>query len=99
MPIAAAAMIAVPSQRKTMSHFVSVNWPITVLREAMSIIIAMMGTAATPLITGGRCDRSAAARVCLISLEKAELIRGISVALSELNQKRAAKFPNFSGTH
>jgi hypothetical protein len=33
MPIAAAAMIAVPSQPKTVSHFVNVNWPITAVRE------------------------------------------------------------------
>jgi hypothetical protein len=52
-------MIAAPSQPKTVSHLVSVN--ITALREAVSIIIAMIG-AATPLVTGGRCDRSAAAR-------------------------------------
>ena len=44
-------MIAVPSQPKTLSRFVSVNWPITALREAKSIIIAMIGAAATPLIT------------------------------------------------
>ena len=63
MPIAA-AIIAAPSQPKTVSHLVSVN--ITALREAVSIIIAMIG-AATPLVTGGRCDGHAARSVCLIS--------------------------------
>ena len=35
---------------KTVSHLVSANSPTTALREAMSLIIAMIGTAATPLI-------------------------------------------------
>jgi hypothetical protein len=50
MPSAAAAITAVASHPRTTSHFVNANSPITALREAMSMIIAMIGTAATPLI-------------------------------------------------
>ena len=50
MPSAAAAMVAVASHPRTVSHLVSANSPITALREAMSMIIAIIGTAATPLI-------------------------------------------------
>jgi hypothetical protein len=50
MPIAAAAMTAVASHPSIVSAFVNTNSPITDLRVAISIIIAMIGTAATPLI-------------------------------------------------
>ena len=51
MPTAAAAMTAVASQPSALSHGRSVNWPITSGRDAISMIITMIGTAATPLIT------------------------------------------------
>ena len=44
-------MTAVASQPRTVNDFVSVKSPMIALREAMSMIIAMIGTAATPLIT------------------------------------------------
>jgi hypothetical protein len=50
MPTAAAPITAVASHPRTASRFVSANSPITALREAMSMIIAMIGTAATPLM-------------------------------------------------
>jgi hypothetical protein len=50
MPTAAAAMTAVASHPRMASGFVSTNSPISALREAMSMIIAMIGTAATPLM-------------------------------------------------
>ena len=51
MPMAASAIIAVANQPRVISQRVSVNWPITDRREAMSMIMAIIGTAATPLIT------------------------------------------------
>ena len=51
MPMAASAIIAVANQPRVISQRVSVNWPITDRREAMSTIMAIIGTAATPLIT------------------------------------------------
>ena len=51
MPIAAAAITAEASQPRVVSHGVNVNWPITWRRDPMSIIITMIGIAATPLIT------------------------------------------------
>lgn len=50
MPTAAVAIMAVASHPRMASRFVSANSPITALRDAISIIIAMIGTAATPLI-------------------------------------------------
>ena len=50
MPIAAAAITAVASHPSSASVFVITNSPMTDLREAMSMIITMIGTAATPLI-------------------------------------------------
>jgi hypothetical protein len=50
MPIAAAAITAVASHPSSLSVFVSTNSPMTDLREAMSMIMTMIGTAATPLI-------------------------------------------------
>jgi Mn2+/Fe2+ NRAMP family transporter len=50
MPIAAAAITAVASHPRIASGFVSTNLPMTDSREAMSIIMAIIGTAATPLI-------------------------------------------------
>jgi hypothetical protein len=50
MPTAAAPITAVASHPRTASRFVSANSPITALREAMSMIITMIGTAATPLM-------------------------------------------------
>jgi hypothetical protein len=50
MPIAAAAITAVASHPSSVSVFVITNSPMTDLREAMSMIITMIGTAATPLI-------------------------------------------------
>jgi hypothetical protein len=50
IPIAAAATTAVASHPSTVSNLVSTNSPTTDLREAMSIMITMIGTAATPLI-------------------------------------------------
>jgi hypothetical protein len=50
MPAAAAPITAVASHPRTTSRFVSANSPITALREAMSMIIAMIGTAATPFM-------------------------------------------------
>jgi hypothetical protein len=50
MPTAAAPITAVASQPRTVSHFVNVKFPMTSVRDAMSMIIAMIGTAATPLM-------------------------------------------------
>ena len=50
MPTAAAAITAVASHPRMRSRLVSANSPITAGREAISMIIAMIGTAATPLI-------------------------------------------------
>ena len=51
IPIAAAAIAAVASQPRDISHGVNVNCPIICRREAISMIMTMIGTAATPLIT------------------------------------------------
>ena len=51
MPMAAAAITALASQPRACSHGVSVNSPITCRRDAISMIMTMIGTAATPLIT------------------------------------------------
>jgi hypothetical protein len=51
MPTAAAAMTAVAIQPSALSHGFRANSPITLRREAMSMIIAIIGTAATPLTT------------------------------------------------
>ena len=51
MPTAATAITAVASQPSAFSRGRRANWPITFLREAISMIITMIGTAATPLIT------------------------------------------------
>ena len=51
MPTAARAIAAVESQPRLASNGLSVNWPITRVREAISMIMTMIGTAATPLIT------------------------------------------------
>src|ERR1700733_10823853 len=50
MPTAAAPITAVASHPRTASRFVSTNSPITALRDAMSMIITMIGTAATPFM-------------------------------------------------
>ena len=44
-------MAAVASQPSVFSHGDSVNWPITFAREPISMIMIMIGTAATPLTT------------------------------------------------
>jgi hypothetical protein len=49
IPMAAAAITAVASHPRIASDFVSTNLPMTDRREAMSIIISIIGTAATPL--------------------------------------------------
>ena len=50
IPMAAAAITAVASHPRIASDVVSTNLPMTDRREAMSIIIPIIGTAATPLI-------------------------------------------------
>jgi hypothetical protein len=47
MAMAAAAITAEASQPRVVSHGVNVNRPITWRRDAMSMIITMIGTAAT----------------------------------------------------
>jgi hypothetical protein len=49
--IAAVAIAAVASHPSPLSHSPRANSPMTFRREAMSMIIAMIGTAATPLMT------------------------------------------------
>jgi hypothetical protein len=51
MLMAATAITALASQPRVISHGLRVNWPITRRREPISIIMTMIGTAATPLIT------------------------------------------------
>ena len=51
MPMAAAAITAVASHPRVLNPGLSVNWPITRRREAISMTMTMIGTAATPLIT------------------------------------------------
>ncbi len=51
MPTAAAAMTAVAIQPSALSHDLIANAPITSRREAMCMIMAMIGTAATPFTT------------------------------------------------
>jgi hypothetical protein len=51
MPTAATAIAAVASQPRASSNGCSANWPMTWFREAISMIMTMIGTAATPLMT------------------------------------------------
>ena len=66
MPMAAAAIDRRGEPAQAFSHGVSVNWPITCRREAISMIITMIGTAATPLIT-------ALQNSALIGIERGEV--------------------------
>ena len=51
MPTAAAAMTAVAAHPSVLSHGFKANSPMTSRREAISMIMTMIGTAATPLTT------------------------------------------------
>jgi len=51
MPMAATPITAVASQPSALSNGRSANWPMICFREAISMIMTMIGTAATPLMT------------------------------------------------
>jgi hypothetical protein len=51
MPTAATAIAAVANQPRALGKGCSTNWPMTCFREAISMIMTMIGTAATPLMT------------------------------------------------
>ena len=51
MPTAATAIAAVASQPRALSNGWSANWPMTCFREAISMIMTVIGTAATPFMT------------------------------------------------
>jgi hypothetical protein len=51
IPTAATVIAAVASQPRALSKGRSANWPMTCFREAINMIVTMIGTAATPLMT------------------------------------------------
>jgi hypothetical protein len=51
MPTAAAVITAVASQPSILSQGDNVNWPMPRRRDPISMIMTMIGNAATPLIT------------------------------------------------